>query len=76
MSADSIWLTVNDVEVRVPPWARWRDAVTAYEARAGASLSMGGGYLADDSGEPLDADGHVVPGARVRFHEAGEGSRK
>jgi hypothetical protein len=67
MSAESIRLRVNDVEVQVPPWARWRDAVTAYESRAGASLSTGRGYLADDSGQPLDADGHVVPGARVRF---------
>ena len=67
MSAESIRLTVNDVEVRVPAWARWRDAATAYESRAGVSLSTGRGYLADDSGAPLDADGHVVPGARIRF---------
>jgi hypothetical protein len=73
MSRQAVRLTVNDVEVRVPPWARWRDAVTAYLPEAGASLSTGTGFLADESGEPIDADGHVVPGAHIRFHDTVEG---
>ena len=72
MSGEPVRLTVNEVAVRVPAWARWRDAVTAYRAFAGAALSTGSGYLADGSGEPLDPDGHVVPGAHVRFLEADE----
>jgi hypothetical protein len=74
MSGEAVRLTVNDVEVRVPPWARWRDAVTTYLPEAGASLSTGTGFLADESGEPVDPDGHVVPGAHIRFHDAGEGN--
>lgn len=73
MSGRAVLLTVNDVEVRVPPWARWRDAVTAYLPEAGASLSTGAGYLADETGDPVDPDGHVVAGARIRFHDAAEG---
>jgi hypothetical protein len=72
MSGPAVRLTVNDVEVRVPPWARWRDAVTAYLPEAGASLSTGDGFLADERGEPVDPDGHVVPGAQIRFHGAAE----
>lgn len=67
-------MTVNDVEVRVWPWARWRDAVTAYESKAGASLSTGVGVLHDEAGEPIDPNGHVVPEARIHFHEAMKGS--
>ena len=73
MSGQAVRLTVNDVEVRVPPWARWRDAVTAYLPEAGASLSAGGGFLADETGDPVDPDGHVVEGARIRFHQPPEG---
>jgi len=73
LSSRAVRLTVNDVEVRVPPWARWRDAVTAYLPAAGASLSTGRGFLADESGDPVDPDGHVVPGARIRFREPLEG---
>jgi len=73
MSDRAVRLTVNDVEVRVSPWARWRDAVTAYLPAAGASLSTGAGFLADETGDPVDPDGHVVAGARIRFHDAAEG---
>jgi len=67
-------VTVNDVEVRVWPWARWRDAVTAYESKAGALPSTGAGVLHDEVGEPIDPNGHVVPEARIHFHEAMKGS--
>jgi hypothetical protein len=69
MSGRKVRITVNDVEVNVWPWAHWRDAVTAYESEAGASLSTGGGVLHDEAGEPIDPDGHVVPEARIRFHQ-------
>jgi hypothetical protein len=74
MSGEPVRLIVNDVEVRVPPWARWRDAVTACLPDAGAALSMGTGFLADETGAPVDPDGHVVPGAHIRFHDADEGN--
>ena len=62
-----VLVTVNDVAVRVRPWARWRDAVTAYEPAAGSSLSTGEGALYDGAGQPVDPDGHVIEGARIRF---------
>ena len=67
MTVDKIQVTVNDVAVRVWPWACWRDAVTAYEPAAGCSLSTGRGVLQDGAGQPLDPDGHVVPEAHIRF---------
>lgn len=70
MSGTRIRVTVNGVEVRVWPWARWRDAVTAYEPGAGSSLSTGKGVLQDGAGQPLDPDGHVVPRARIRYRAA------
>jgi hypothetical protein len=65
-----VLVTVNDVAVRVWPWANWRDAVTAYEPRAGSSLSTGEGVLQDAAGQPIDPDGHVVPEARIRYRAA------
>jgi len=73
MSGRKVRVTVNDVEVRVWPWARWRDAVTAYDPEAGASLSTGVGVVYDEAGEPVDPDGRVVPDAHIRFHEAAKG---
>ncbi len=70
MTGDKVRVTVNEVDVRVWPWARWRDAVTAYEPDAGSSLSTGKGVLHDGAGQPLDPDGHVVPEARIRFRAA------
>jgi hypothetical protein len=70
MTADKIQVTVNDVAVRVGPWARWRDAVTVYQPDAGSSLSTGHGVLQDGAGQPLDPDGHVVPEAHIRFRAA------
>lgn len=67
MTCDKVQVTVNDVAVRVWPWARWRDAVTAYEPDAGSSLSTGEGVLHDGAGQPVDPDGHVVPEAHIRF---------
>ncbi|HET6638021.1 MAG TPA: hypothetical protein VFH82_04470 [Gemmatimonadota bacterium] len=76
MNSTRIRVTVNDVEVRVWPWARWRDAVTAYEPSAGSSLSTGGGILQDECGEPIDPDGCVVPGSHIRFREAAKGGAR
>lgn len=73
MTGPRLRVTVNGVEVRVWPWARWRDAVTAYSPRAGAALSTGGGVLHDEGGEPVDPDGHVVPESHIHFHEAARG---
>ena len=73
MNSSRIRVTVNDVEVRVWPWARWRDAVTAYAPSAGSSLSTGGGVLQDENGEPIDPDGRVVPESHVRFREVVKG---
>ena len=73
MSGSRIRLTVNGVSVQVWPWARWRDAVTAYAAGAGSSLSTGTGFLQDENGEPIDPDGRVVPGSHVRFQEPVKG---
>ena len=70
----SVRVTVNGVEVRVWPWARWRDAVTAYDSAAGAALSTGTGVVRDRAGEPVDPDGHVVPESHIHFHEAARGS--
>ena len=70
MTGDKVRVTVNDVAVRVWPWARWRDAVTAYEPDAGSSLTTGQGVLQDGRGQPLDPDGHVVPEAHIRFRAA------
>ena len=70
MRSPEIRLTVNDAEVRVHAWARWRDAVTAFDPRAGAALSTGHGWLQDESGQPIDPDGHVVPEARIHFRSA------
>lgn len=67
MSGEKVRVTVNDSEVEVWPWARWRDAVTTWEPDAGSSLSTGQGMLQDDAGQPIDPDGHVVEGARIRF---------
>lgn len=76
MNGRRVRVTVNDVEVRVWPWARWRDAVTAYGSGAGASLSTGRGVLHDETGEPVDPDGHVVAEARIRYHEVEKGSSR
>ena len=76
MSGSRIRVTVNGVEVSVWPWARWRDAVTAYAPSAGSSLSTGGGILQDECGEPIDPDGHVVPESRIRFREAAKGGAR
>lgn len=62
-----IQVTVNDRAVSVWEWARWRDAVTACDAAAGARLAGGGVVLRDGLGAPLDPDGRVVPGARIVF---------
>lgn len=62
-----IVVAVNDSEVQVWPWARWRDAVTAWRPDAGAALATGGGVLQDGAGQPLDPDGSVVAGARIRY---------
>jgi len=70
MTARKVEVTVNEVAVRVWPWARWRDAVTAYEPQAGSSLSTGQGMLQDGAGQPLDPDGHIVPDAHIRFRTA------
>ncbi|HJR53207.1 MAG TPA: hypothetical protein VJ982_05780 [Gemmatimonadota bacterium] len=70
MTGEKVEVMVNDVAVRVWPWACWRDAVTAYEPAAGSSLSQGRGVLQDGAGQPLDPDGHVVPEARIRFRFA------
>jgi hypothetical protein len=70
MTGEKVLVTVNDVTVRVWPWARWRDAVTAYESDAGSSLSTGEGVLHDGAGQPLDPDGRVVPEARIRYRAA------
>jgi hypothetical protein len=67
MTGEKVEVRVNDVAVRVWPWASWRDAVTAYEPGAGSSLSTGTGVLQDGAGQPLDPDGHVVPEARIRY---------
>ena len=67
MTGDKIRVTINDAAVGVWPWARWRDAVTAWDPAAGSSLSTGQGMLHDDAGQPVDPDGHVVEGARIRF---------
>lgn len=76
MRSPEIRLTVNDAEVRVHAWARWRDAVTAYDPGAGAALSTGHGWVHDERGQPIDPDGHVVPEARIHFHSvAGEDAR-
>ena len=68
--------TVNGVEVSVWPWARWREAETAYAPSAGSSLSTGRGILQDECGEPIDPDGHVVPESRIRFREAAKGGAR
>jgi hypothetical protein len=68
----SVRITVNGVEVRVWPWARWRDAVTAYDPAAGAALTTGAGVVRDGAGEPVDPDGHVVPESHIRFYESVE----
>lgn len=60
---------VNDAPVRVWAWARWRDAVTAWSASAGAALSRGAGVVRDEAGRPVDPDGRVVPEASIRFRE-------
>ena len=73
MTGPRVRVTVNGVEIRVWPWARWRDAVTAFDPHAGAALSTGGGVLHDEGGEPVDPDGHVVPESRIHFHEAERG---
>lgn len=62
-------VTVNDAAVRVWSWARWRDAVTAWSAPAGAALSRGSGVVRDAAGRPVDPDGRVVDGARIRFRK-------
>ena len=67
MTSEKVRVTVNDVAVRVWPWASWRDAVTAYEPDAGSALSTGEGVLQDGAGQPIDPDGHVVPEARIRY---------
>ena len=69
----SVRVTVNGVEVRVWPWARWRDAVTAYDSAAGAALCTGAGVVCDRVGQPVDPDGHVVPESHIRFHEVERG---
>jgi hypothetical protein len=74
MSGQRVRVIVNDTPVEVWPWARWRDAVTAWEPDAGASLSTGQGMLHDDVGQPVDPDGHVVEGARIRFRLARAGT--
>jgi hypothetical protein len=73
MTGRKVPVTVNDVEVLVWPWARWRDAVTTYDSEAGAALSTGGGVVHDEVGEPVDPDGRVVPGAHIHFHEVVKG---
>jgi hypothetical protein len=73
MTGRRVPVTVNGVEIRVWPWARWRDAVTAYDSHAGGALSTGEGVVHDEAGEPVDPDGHVVPGAHIHFHEAVKG---
>lgn len=73
MTGPEVRLRINDAEVRVRAWARWRDAVTAYDPRAGAALSTGRGWLHDEAGQPIDPDGHVVPEASIRFHESARG---
>lgn len=73
MSGRKVRVTVNDVDVNVWPWARWRDAVTAYDPHAGAALSTGDGVVHDEDGEPVDPDGHVEPESRIHFHEAVKG---
>ena len=67
MTGGKIGVTVNDVPVRVWPWARWRDAVTAWRPAAGASLSAGEGVLQDGAGQPLAPEGHAVDGSEIRF---------
>lgn len=74
MSGRKVRVTVNDVEVKVWPWSRWCDAVTAYDSGAGAALSIGAGVVHDEAGEPIDPHGHVVPEARIHFHDAVKGS--
>ena len=73
MTGPRLRVTVNGVEVQVWPWARWRDAVTAYDPMAGVLLSRGEGMVHDETGEPVDPDGHVVPESRIHFHEAARG---
>lgn len=72
MRGPEVRLIVNDTEVRVRAWARWRDAVTAYDPGAGAALSTGGGRLEDAAGQPIDPDGHVVAEACIRFRAVEE----
>lgn len=72
MSGAEVRVTVNETEVRVRAWARWRDAVTRWSGRAGAALSRGEGVVRDPGGRPVDPDGRVVPGARIRFEETGK----
>jgi len=75
VSDAEVRVTVNGTEVRVRTWARWRDAVTRWSGRAGAALSRGEGVVRDPTGQPVDPDGRVVPGARIRFEEsAGAGA--
>jgi hypothetical protein len=76
VTGPEIRLTVNDAEVRVRAWARWRDAVTAYDPGAGAALATGRGWLHDEAGQPIDPDGHVVPESRIHFHETAGGESR
>lgn len=61
-------VTVNDVVVRAPTWARWKDAVTAWRPEVGAAIASGGVRITDPAGEPVDPDGAVVDGASIRVH--------
>lgn len=60
---------VNGDPVAVRPWARWRDAVTAWRPEAGVALSRGRGRLSDAAGGEVDPDGTVVADAEIRYEE-------
>lgn len=61
---------VNGEAVRLWSWARWKDAVTAWNSAAGNALSKNEGLILDRNGQPVDPDGAVVDGGDIRFVSA------
>lgn len=58
-------VTVDGEAVEVWPWARWRDAVTAWRPEAALRLERGEAWIEDARGNPVDPDGAVVDGASI-----------
>jgi hypothetical protein len=70
---------VNEQPVTVPGGAAVRDAVAALDSELAAAIALGGAYVTDGVGRPIDAATPVESGAIlrvVRSARRGQGSQQ